>query len=131
MRIPEAIFREMINHAGRELPLECCGLLAGREGVVTRVYPLENQEKSPVSYLAAPEQEFHALTEIEGLGLDLLAVYHSHPETESYPSQLDIEKAYFTEALYFIISLKDPVPRARAFRISRGGAVAEVRFEIF
>ncbi len=121
----------MLIHAKREWPVECCGLLAGKNGIATRIYRLENQDRSRTSYLAVPEQQLQAFTEMEDLGVDLLALYHSHPDTESYPSPVDIEKAYFTEALYIIISLKEPTPRARAFRIARGGEITEEKLEIF
>jgi proteasome lid subunit RPN8/RPN11 len=130
IRIPQAVFLDMVNHAKKEWPIECCGLLAGRDGLVTRIYRLDNQERSQTSYLAAPEQQFHAFTELEDRGLDLLAIYHSHPDTECYPSRTDIEKAYFTEAIYMIVSLKERTSRVRAFRINPTGAVTEEEFEV-
>jgi proteasome lid subunit RPN8/RPN11 len=130
IRIPQAVFLDMVNHAKKEWPIECCGLLAGRDGLVTRIYRLDNQERSQTSYLAAPEQQFQAFTELEDLGLDLLAIYHSHPDTECYPSRTDIEKAYFTEAIYMIVSLKERTSRVRAFRITPTGAVTEEEFEV-
>lgn len=131
MRIPRTLFHQMVNYAERAWPAECCGLLAGEDGLATRIYPLENQERSRTAYLAAPEQQLQALTEMEDLGLDLLAIYHSHPDTESYPSPADIEKAFFPESLYIIISLKEPTARVRGFRIARSGDITEVKFEIF
>lgn len=131
MRIPRAIFREMVDHAKKDWPSECCGLLAGKDDLVTRIYPLDNQDGSRVSYLADPQQQFLAFREIEDFGLELLAIYHSHPDTESYPSQMDIEKAFYTEALYIIISLENPEGEVKAFRISREGEIVEERFEIF
>ncbi len=131
MRIPRAIFGEMVAHAKKDWPSECCGLLAGKDDLVTRIYPLDNQDGSRVSYLADPQQQYLAFKEIEDLGLELLAIYHSHPDTESYPSQMDIEKAFYSEALYIIISLENPEGEVKAFRISREGEIVEERFEIF
>jgi len=130
MRIPQSVFRDMVDHARRAWPTECCGILAGKDDVVTRIYPLENRDKSRTSYHAAPEQQLEAFTDMEDLGLDLLAVYHSHPDTESYPSPVDIEKAYFTEALYIIISLKAQNLQARAFRVNRSKMISEEEFEV-
>lgn len=129
VRIPRAIFQEMVEHARSAWPVECCGLLAGRDDLVTRIYRLENRDRSRTTYFACPEGELQALTEMDDLDLDLVAIYHSHPDTESYPSATDIEKAYFTEPLYIIISLKESSPRVRAFRISRAGEVSEEEFE--
>ncbi len=121
----------MINHAKKTRPDECCGLLAGKDRLVTRIYRLDNDDLSPTSYRAVPRQQLQAFREIEDLGLDLLAIYHSHPNTESYPSPVDVEKAFFSEALYMIISLRDPTPQVRAFRITRSGEITEEKFEIF
>ncbi len=131
IRISRALFQRMIDHAKQVWPTECCGLLAGKDGVVTRIYPLENREGSRVSYQADPEQQFRAFQEIEDLGLDLLAIYHSHPDTESYPSKVDREKAFYSEVLHIIISLKDGADQVRAFRIPRGRKIIEERLEIF
>ncbi len=129
--IPQTIFDEMVDHAKKAWPEECCGLLAGRDGLTTRIYPLENQLRSRTSYHADPQQQLLAFRETEDLGLDLLAIYHSHPDTESYPSSEDVDKAYFTEVLYVIISLKDRTPQVRAFRIARSGEIGEEEIEVF
>jgi proteasome lid subunit RPN8/RPN11 len=130
IRIAHVVCQEMIHHAREEWPAECCGLLAGKDGMATRIYPLENLERSPSSYQADPLQQLKALREIEDLGLDLLAIYHSHPHTECYPSRVDIEKAYDPDATYVIVSLKEPICPIRAFRIDREGRVSEEVFEV-
>lgn len=130
MRIPRAVFQEMLNHTRKEWPAECCGLLAGRDWLVTRIYPLENRDGSSVSYRADPHQQLRAFREMEDLRLDLLAIYHSHPHTEGYPSVVDMEKACYPEALYVIISLKDPAGQVRAFRMTRPGKVTQAMFQV-
>ena len=131
VRISRTVFHEMVDHAKKEQSAECCGFLAGKDGLATRLYRLENQVRSRTSYLADPQQQLQALKEMEDLGLDLLAIYHSHPDTESYPSPVDVEKAFFGEALCIIISLKDQTPRVRAFRVARSGEITEERIEVF
>ena len=60
------------------------------------------------------------------LGAEIVAIYHSHPESPAYPSATDVELAFWPEAVYLICSLADPSqPTIRAFRI-RDGAIAEV-----
>jgi len=46
---------EMIRHAQREYPNEACGLLAGKDGRVEKVYQMTNAEHSPVTYRLDPE----------------------------------------------------------------------------
>lgn len=123
--IPKVIYQEMIEHARREAPLEACGLVAGRDGVATRFFPTENVERSPVRYTIAPLDILRVSREIDRAGEELLAIFHSHPATEAYPSATDIRLAFYPDAYYLICSLRDPArPELRAFRI-RDGQVTE------
>jgi len=72
---------EMIRHAQREYPNEACGLLAGRDSRVEKVYQMTNAEHSPVTYRLDPEEQFRAFMEIKEAGWELLAIYHSHGAT--------------------------------------------------
>lgn len=121
---------EIIRHAQREYPDEACGLLAGRDGRVEKVYPMTNAEHSPVTYRLDPEEQFRVFMEIEEKGWELLAIYHSHTHSPAYPSATDLERAFYPDSLYLIISLADrEQPTLRAFRIIEG-TITEERVEI-
>jgi proteasome lid subunit RPN8/RPN11 len=118
--------QQMTDHARREAPAECCGLLAGKDKKVVRVYPARNALESPVRYRLDPKELYQFLQEIERQGWELLGIYHSHTHTRAYPSATDIELAFWPDSLYFIISLQDPAaPRVRAFHIREGRATEE------
>lgn len=110
----------MIAHARREDPNECCGIIAGKDGKVVKLYPANNEEKSPVKYKIPPQELFNAIKDIESHGWDLTGMYHSHTHTEAYPSPTDVRLAFWPEAVYFIVSLSPPKPVLRAFRIVEG-----------
>jgi proteasome lid subunit RPN8/RPN11 len=58
------------------------------------------------------------LREIDDNEWDLLAIYHSHPHTQAYPSSTDVALAFYPDSLYVIVSLEEPEkPVVRAFRI--------------
>lgn len=123
--IPREIYDQMVAHARREAPLEACGLVAGRGGVATRFFPTDNVERSPVRYTVAPLDILRITREMDRAGEELLAIFHSHPATEAYPSATDVRLAYYPDAYYLICSLRDPgQPVLRAFRI-RDGQVTE------
>lgn len=111
---------EMLSHAFQEAPNECCGLLAGADSQVTRVYRLTNVEHSPYRYKADPQELFQALKEIEQNGWQLLGIYHSHTHAPAQPSPTDVELAFWPDSLYFIISLSESQPVIRAFKIQDG-----------
>ena len=120
----------MIRHALAEYPDEACGLLAGREGQVEKVYCLTNAEHSPVSYCLDPEEQVRAFMEIEERGWGLLALYHSHTHLPAYPSARDVEMAFYPDSTYVIISLaKMDQPSVRAFRIA-DGVISEEKMSI-
>jgi len=111
---------QIFEHAREADPAECCGLIAGTDLLVSRIYPLRNVAVDPVvSYEAAPEDLFAAQRQMRDRGEELLAIYHSHPRSASpAPSETDVRLAYYPQAAYFIIGLAGPRPVARAFRIS-------------
>lgn len=115
---------EIIAHARNETPIECCGILAGTADRVLKLYRATNSEKSPARYNIEPNELLRIYRELDEKGWQLLAVYHSHPHSEAYPSLTDIKLAQFLDVLYIIVSLHKEVPVVRAFRLS-GGQVKE------
>jgi proteasome lid subunit RPN8/RPN11 len=129
LHLTEDQVEEMIRHAQREYPNEACGLLAGRDSRVAKVYQMTNAEHSPATYRLDPEEQFRAFMEIEEAGWELLAIYHSHSHSSAYPSATDLELAFYPDPLYLIISLADrDQPTIRAFRIAEG-VVEDERME--
>lgn len=113
----------MIWHALAERPLECCGLLAGvvREDGVGEVrlrYPLVNAAASPVEFESEPRSHFSADRDIRRQGLEILAIYHSHPTSEPVPSRKDRERSWGEGVVNIIVSLMTPTPMIRAWWLS-------------
>ncbi|MFZ0978555.1 MAG: M67 family metallopeptidase [Candidatus Acidiferrales bacterium] len=110
---------------------ECCGLLAGRDGVITDVFPAVNMAPDPVKgYEIAPKEIVGMMREFRERKLEFIGIYHSHPNGKNEPSARDIELAYYSEAIYFIISPMADAPKpVRAFSI-RDGRVTELEIEI-
>ena len=124
--VPEDLQRQMIAHALAERPLEACGLIAGRGEEALQFHPTRNALRSPVRYDVDPRDLLAATLAIEGAGLELWGIFHSHPATEAYPSPTDVRLAHYPDAHYLICSLRRPeAPVLRAFRIS-GGAIREI-----
>jgi proteasome lid subunit RPN8/RPN11 len=112
---------EIIAQAREEAPNECCGVLAGRDGRVERLFRAVNAEKSPYRYNVDPHDLLRIYRECDAKGWDFLAIYHSHTHTEAYPSPTDVRLAAWPESIYIIVSLADSEnPVLRAFRIQDG-----------
>ncbi len=106
------------------MPNECCGLLAGviegEERPVGRVverYPLVNVLASPTVYESEPKSLLHAHKDMRRRGLELLAIYHSHPTSDPVPSKVDLAQNFWPGAVHLIISLKTEPVAVRAWRL--------------
>jgi proteasome lid subunit RPN8/RPN11 len=119
-----AILKSLREAAAREPQRECCGLLGGRGGAITTIYPAGNAAQIPsTSYEIAPRDLFRIMREIRASRLELLGIYHSHPNGDNSPSRRDIERAFYAEVAYFILSPRPDAPKPiRAFSICDGVA---------
>lgn len=120
MRIDRALFDQMVAHAKADAPNECCGMIATLDGEAVAVHPAVNAAASPLRYEIDGAEQYRIQMEIEDAGLDLGAIYHSHTRSAPYPSQTDINLAFYPEALYVIVGLAGTEPDVRAFRIREG-----------
>lgn len=120
MNIRQEILDQIIDQAAKEQPLECCGYLAGKGHTVTRAFPMENLDRSPVHYSFHPAEQFKVTKAARREKLEILAVYHSHPESPAEPSAEDIRLAFDPAIRHVIISLEKPAPSVRAFTIKNG-----------
>jgi len=110
----------MLAQAVAELPNECCGLLAGQmeQGVghVTLQLPLVNAVASPREFTADPTSLLAADKAMRSAGVEMLAIYHSHPTSEAIPSKTDLARNYHGDNMMnLIISLKSSQPEVRAW----------------
>jgi proteasome lid subunit RPN8/RPN11 len=124
VRIRREVLAGLRERAQREPARECCGLLAGRDAI-THIFPATNAASEPATaYEIAPKELFRLVREIRAGGLELMGIYHSHPNGKNEPSARDIEQAYYPDVAYFILSPRaDEDKSARAFSIQDGMSV--------
>jgi proteasome lid subunit RPN8/RPN11 len=131
IQVSRDVRSDILERARRVPEQECCGLLVGRDGVITDVFPAVNVAADPAKgYEIAPKEIVGMMREFRERKLEFLGIYHSHPNGKNEPSARDIELAYYSEAAYFIISpLADAPKPVRAFSI-RDGRVEELDIEV-
>jgi proteasome lid subunit RPN8/RPN11 len=130
IKIPKSIYHAIVEHARREAPLECCGILGGRDGTVRKAFELRNEEQSPVRYSMSPQEQLRVFDEIDRESLDMVAIYHSHTHTIPFPSETDVRLAFYPEVVSVIISLKEETPVVKAFRMNEN-AISLEEIEVF
>jgi [CysO sulfur-carrier protein]-S-L-cysteine hydrolase len=131
VRIAQPLLDEIVAHARDDVPNECCGMVAGRDGEATRIYRARNAEASPFRYTIHPQDQFRITMEIEDRGDEIAGIYHSHTKSPAEPSQTDVNLAdNWPDPLYLICSLANPdAPEVRAWSI-RDGSVEEVDLDV-
>ncbi len=117
---------DIIRHARDSFPNEACGILAGRDGKVLKLYRMINAERAEGRYSFFAGEQFEAQRRIRSEGFEMLGIYHSHPHTRACPSLRDIELALHKGCSYLIISLMDTTPEVRSFKIAAGSVSEEV-----
>ena len=146
----------MIAHARALAPHECCGLLAGKDGRVTRYYKIKNvvavkedgvkelfdeakvatleqmtpEERADIAFWMDTKDMFAAQKDMRAHSIELLASYHSHPISPARPSPTDIKAlALYPDIYHIVISLQDSkAPVVNAFRIA-GETVESVVYQ--
>jgi proteasome lid subunit RPN8/RPN11 len=112
---------EMVAHALEEAPIECCGIIAGKDGRAVKLFRTVNADASKYRYTVDSQDLFRVFRECEENGWEFLVIYHSHTASEAYPSPTDVRLAYWPEAYYVLVSVADrEKPIVRAFRIQDG-----------
>ena len=117
-----------MDYVSRHVPLEACGLLAGKGNQVEKMIGVKNQAQSPVRFVMDPYEQLRAFDWIESNGLDLLGIFHSHPAGPETASATDIAEAAYN-VVHIILSQKDGLWKARGFWIENNKAL-EVTLQV-
>ncbi len=130
LKIEKSVIEHIKSVALNELPNEACGYLAGKEGVITKCYQLSNIDQSPEHFSFDPEEQFNTVKSTRLNDLEIIANFHSHPETPARPSVEDIRLAFDPNIFYGIISLAEPEEVLKFFSIVKG-EVKPIEYSIF
>ena len=124
LRVPPKLLAEIGRHGESHYPEEAAGLIFGAVDGETRsargVFPLANvfePEQRGRRYQINPRDILHAEDEAERLGLDVVGVFHSHPDHPPTPSQFDLDHAV-PWYVYLITSVRQGVAaESRAWKL--------------
>ncbi len=132
VRIPKAIYDEMVAHVVDGFPSEACGALGSKNGRVVKHYPTVNAAEQPDDFsIIDPHDLLEIFDDIDTYDGEMI-YYHSHPVSEAYPSRRDKDWAKSNQLLYIIFSHRfypEP-PYARLFQVKQDDSVTEGTIEI-
>jgi proteasome lid subunit RPN8/RPN11 len=87
---------------------------------------MTNADAASDHFMMAPAEQFAVVKAVRAAGLEMLAIYHSHPESPARPSAEDIRLALTPGAIHVIVSLRElDNPAIKGFSID-DGAVTEL-----
>src|ERR1700712_17157 len=131
MRLTAAQIEQIVEHALRDAPNECCGIVSvSAEGEATEVFEYENLAPSPLRFEIDGMTLFRAIDAIEQRGEQLGAIYHSHTRSAPYPSQTDINfAANWPGVEWIIVGPAGEEPLTQSYLIE-DGTVREVPVEL-
>jgi proteasome lid subunit RPN8/RPN11 len=120
LSLPARLAVEMERLVDQLAPEEACGLVAGTGINAKMILPVPNQLHSRLRYRMEPAELLEALKKIDQVGLQLLAIYHSHPVGPAIPSSTDIAEAYYPDVTYLIWSKDDRQWQLNGYTIADG-----------
>ena len=121
-QLPEELWRQIQAHLQANLPEEACGLIGGAQTPelaswkADQVYPVENILHSPTRYRMEGGAQLAAFEEIDRAGLELIAVFHSHPQGPIFPSETDRKELYY-EVIQLICYLQASTWQCRGYQL--------------
>ncbi len=134
LRITSKHVEAILEQSRAEYPDECCGVILGPEDkdLAQILKPMINAAHSPTFYEFDSKDLLSLYRELDDNSQEIVVVYHSHTETEAYPSRTDISYASEPNAHYVLVSTRKEIAPENEFRSYRiiDGVVSEEDVEI-
>ena len=109
----------LVKHARNYAPNESCAILFGKTEndhfTVKDVFLTKNTENSPVNFTISNEELIKGYQEAEKRKLDVVGIFHSHPDSEAFPSLTDQKYMEINPVPWIIFSNKTEQFRAYVF----------------
>jgi proteasome lid subunit RPN8/RPN11 len=107
----------MIRHVLASLPEEACGMIGGVNETARVIIPIRNELHSQTRFRMDPIEQYRAFKTLEEKSLDLIAIFHSHPNGPDHPSETDQKEFAYPGCLYIIIFPLDGTWQMKAFSL--------------
>ena len=79
----------LVQHSENQKPKEACSILFGKENKVEEVFLTKNIDESPINFTISNEQLIEAYRIAEDKKIEVIGIFHSHPNSEACPSNTD------------------------------------------
>jgi [CysO sulfur-carrier protein]-S-L-cysteine hydrolase len=107
-------------------PEEACGIILGEDNQSQIVIPITNILHSSTRFRMEPKEQLVAFLLAEEKSLEILAIYHSHPQGIDKPSITDLEELTYPEIFYLIWYSTDSIWNCRVYLMTHLKQAIEV-----
>jgi proteasome lid subunit RPN8/RPN11 len=87
--ISQADKKILTDHAENEEPFESCAILFGKDDIISEVFLTKNIEESAINFTISNEQLIEGYKVAEEKKMEVIGIFHSHPDSDAYPSNTD------------------------------------------
>ncbi|MCV0409415.1 M67 family metallopeptidase [Nitrosopumilus sp.] len=87
--ISESDKKILSEYSENQKPNESCAILFGKNDTVSDLFLTKNIEESPVNFTISNEQLIEGYKMAEEKNLDVVGIFHSHPDSDAFPSNTD------------------------------------------
>ena len=108
IRLTESQKHQLVEHADKFNPNESCALLFGKENdekvTVDEIFFANNIEESPINFTISNEELLKGYKIAEEKNLEVVGIFHSHPNSEAIPSSTDKKFMHSNPVIWVIYS---------------------------
>ena len=79
----------LAQYSENQKPNEACAILFGKEDKVLDIFFTDNIEESPMNFTISNEQLMEAYKIAEDQNVEIVGIFHSHPNSDAFPSNTD------------------------------------------
>ena len=87
--LSQSVLEKLRKHAENEEPNEACAILFGKENRISDMFLTQNVKQSPINFAISNEQLIEGYKRAEDEDLQVVGIFHSHPNSEAFPSKTD------------------------------------------
>jgi proteasome lid subunit RPN8/RPN11 len=119
MKLSQQLLHQIHRHLESGYPNEACGVMLGKNGVVTEIVSADNERTDSARnrYLIDPLAYMKIERGADQRGLEVLGIYHSHPDVAARPSQFDLDHAWPNFSYLIVSVVKGKAVESNSWRL--------------
>jgi proteasome lid subunit RPN8/RPN11 len=119
VKISRSLLDQIHRHLESGYPNEACGVMLGKDGIITETVAADNQRTDSASnrYLINPLMYMRIEREADKRHLDVIGIYHSHPDVAARPSQFDLDHAWPNFSYLIVSVVKGKAVESNSWRL--------------